>query len=225
MQFSHVSLTYGERTILRKIDLRIEKWEFVFLIWTSGSGKTSFIKWLIGALIPKEGHIMDTKWRDISLLNSHDLLSYRRSIGVIFQDFKLLPRKTVRENVAFAMEVSGYDTRTISIRVPEVLAQVGLLTKKDKFIESLSGGELQRTAIARALIHNPEIIIGDEPTGNLDPKNAEEIIELLKKLNIAWKTVIIATHDDRLVNSMKRRVIAFSEGKVISDEYPWTYTL
>lgn len=123
------------------------------------------------------------------------------------------------------MEVSGYDTRTISIRVPEVLAQVGLLTKKDKFIESLSGGELQRTAIARALIHNPEIIIGDEPTGNLDPKNAEEIIELLKKLNIAWKTVIIATHDDRLVNSMKRRVIAFSEGKVISDEYPWTYTL
>lgn len=104
---------------------------------------------------------------------------------MIFQDFKLLPRKTVRENVAFAMEVSGYDTRTISIRVPEVLAQVGLLTKKDKFIESLSGGELQRTAIARALIHNPEIIIGDEPTGNLDPKNAEEIIELLKKLNIA----------------------------------------
>ncbi len=123
------------------------------------------------------------------------------------------------------MEVSGYDARTIAHRVPEVLAQVGLLTKKEKFIESLSGWELQRTAIARALIHNPEIIIGDEPTGNLDPKNAEEIIELLKELNKIGKTIIIATHDDRLVNSLKKRVIAFSDGKVVSDEYPWTYIL
>lgn len=225
MQFSHVSLAYGERTIIRHINLSIEKWEFVFLIGTSGSGKTSFIKWLIGALKPREWYIMDTKWRDIYLLNSSDLLSYRRTIGVIFQDFKLLPRKTVRENVAFAMEVSGYDARTIALRVPEVLAQVGLLTKKQKFIESLSGWELQRTAIARALIHNPEIIIGDEPTGNLDPKNAEEIIELLKELNKTGKTIIIATHDDRLVNSLKKRVIAFSDGKVVSDESPWTYIL
>ncbi len=123
------------------------------------------------------------------------------------------------------MEVSWYDARTIALRVPEVLAQVGLLTKKEKFIESLSGWELQRTAIARALIHNPDIIIGDEPTGNLDPRNAEEIMNLLQELNKQGKTIIIATHDDRLVNSLKKRVIAFSEGKVISDENPWTYTL
>jgi cell division transport system ATP-binding protein len=116
-------------------------------------------------------------------LQAHQLLTYRRSIGVIFQDFKLLSKKTVRENVAFAMEVCGYSDEAIRKRVPEVLSQVGLLQKKDKFIESLSGGELQRTAIARALIHNPEIIIGDEPTGNLDPKNALEIIALIEDLH------------------------------------------
>ena len=130
------------------------------------------------------------------------MLSYRRTIGVIFQDFKLLPRKTVRENVAFAMEVCGYDDIAIARRVPEVLSQVGLLSKKEKFIESLSGGELQRTAIARALIHDPDIIIGDEPTGNLDPKNAEEIISILLTLNKGGKTILIATHDDRLVDSL-----------------------
>ena len=130
------------------------------------------------------------------------MLSYRRTIGVIFQDFKLLPRKTVRENVAFAMEVCGYDDIAIARRVPEVLSQVGLLSKKEKFIESLSGGELQRTAIARALIHDPDIIIGDEPTGNLDPKNAEEIISILLSLNKGGKTILIATHDDRLVDSV-----------------------
>lgn len=144
-------------------------------------------------------------------LNDKQLLTYRRNIGVIFQDFKLLPKKTVRENVAFAMEVCGYDDRAIQKKVPEVLSQVGLLQKKDKYIESLSGGELQRTAIARALIHNPNIIIGDEPTGNLDPKNAEEIMILLEKLNKEGKTIIIATHDDRLVNIQKKRVITFKD--------------
>lgn len=123
------------------------------------------------------------------------------------------------------MEVCGYDDNTIHKRVPEVLSQVGLLQKKDKFIESLSGGELQRTAIARALIHNPDIIIGDEPTGNLDPKNAEEIITLLKQLNEEGKTVIIATHDDRLVDKMQKRVITFKDGILFSDEKPGTYNL
>lgn len=123
------------------------------------------------------------------------------------------------------MEVSGYDRETIHKRVPEVLAQVGLLTKKDAFIEALSGGELQRTAIARALIHHPDIIIADEPTGNLDPKNAEEVIDLLSKLHEEGKTIIIATHDDRLVDSMKKRVVAFSSGKIISDISPGTYCL
>ncbi len=208
MKFSKVSLAYGERTILKNIDISLSSGEFVFLIWSSGSGK-----------------ILDVNNRDIYALKSKELLSYRRSIGVIFQDFKLLPRKTVRENVAFAMEVCGYDSATISKRVPEVLGQVGLLTKKEKFIESLSGGELQRTAIARALIHNPDIIIGDEPTGNLDPKNAEEIISLLEKLHKEGKTIIISTHDDRLVNRMKQRVITFANGGVVSDIPVWIYNI
>lgn len=225
MQFSNVNLAYGERTILRQLNLTIEKGEFVFLIGSSWSGKTSFIRWLIGAFKPKEGFIYNAELKDVYSLSSQDLLTYRRSIGVIFQDFKLLPRKTVRENVAFAMEVCGYDNITIAHKVPEVLSQVWLLTKKEKFIESLSWGELQRTAIARALIHDPDIIIGDEPTGNLDPRNAEEIIWLLLRLNQAGKTIIIATHDDRLVNAMKKRVITFTEWHVMSDVKEWTYNL
>jgi cell division transport system ATP-binding protein len=146
-------------------------------------------------------------------------------MGVIFQDFKLLPRKTVRENVAFAMEVCGYTQKDITKQVPEVLAQVGLIQKKEKFIETLSGGEVQRTCIARALIHHPQIIIGDEPTGNLDRKNAEEIIYLLNELNKEGKTIIVATHDEHLVNAMKKRVIAFQDGKILSDTKEGTYCL
>jgi cell division transport system ATP-binding protein len=225
MQCKKVHIAYGERTILKDLDLTIQKWEFVFLIGSSGSGKTTFIKSMIGALAPKSGHIYDHHGRDIYTLSGGELLSYRRSIGVIFQDFKLLSRKTVKENVAFAMEVSGYDNATIHRRVPEVLAEVGLLLKKDKFIESLSGWELQRTAIARALIHHPDIIIGDEPTGNLDPKNAEEVIALLEKLNKEGKTIVISTHDDRLVNSMWKRVIAFENGRIVSDIAPGIYCI
>ncbi len=225
MQFSHVDIAYGERTILKNIQTEIRQWEFVFLIGWSGSGKTSFIKALIGALAPKSGHIKNDLGKDIYKISGSDLLSYRRNIGVIFQDFKLLAKKTVRENVAFAMEVCGYDDRAIARRVPEVLAQVDLLHKKEKFIESLSWWELQRTAIARALIHHPDIIIGDEPTGNLDPRNAEEVISLLQKLNREWKTIIIATHDDRLVNTLKKRVIAFHDGKIFSDVEEWSYCL
>lgn len=225
MQFDNISLAYGERTILREVSLTIEPWDFVFLIGTSGSWKTSFIRAIIGAIRPTKGHILTNEGMKLKELNDKQLLTYRRNIGVIFQDFKLLPKKTVRENVAFAMEVCGYDDRAIQKKVPEVLSQVGLLQKKDKYIESLSGGELQRTAIARALIHNPNIIIGDEPTGNLDPKNAEEIMILLEKLNKEGKTIIIATHDDRLVNIQKKRVITFKDWRLFSDIESWTYNL
>ncbi len=225
MEFNHVFLSYGERTILRDISLTIHPWEFVFLIGTSGSGKTSFIRSIIGALAPNKWHIMTDDGMKLSDLSEKQLLTYRRGVGVIFQDFKLLSKKTVYENVSFAMEVCGYEDSMIRKRVPEVLSQVGLLQKKDKYIESLSGWELQRTAIARALIHNPRIILGDEPTGNLDPKNAEEIILLLEKLNKDGKTLLIATHDDRLVNSMKKRVITFKEGKLYSDINSGTYNI
>lgn len=225
MQFKNITLSYGERTILRDISLSIEPGEFVFLIGASGSGKTSFIRSLIGAKKIKKWTILDDKDRDIALLSPKDLLQYRRNLGTIFQDFKLLPRKTVRENVAFAMEVCGYRRDEINKRVPEVLAKVGLLAKKDKFVETLSGGEIQRTCIARALIHNPSIIIWDEPTGNLDRHNSMEVMALLDDLNRQGKTIIMATHDEIIVNTMKKRVIAFKDGKVVSDEKDGNYSL
>lgn len=225
MKFSHVTLSYRERSILRDINIEIAPGEFVFLIGASGSGKTSIIRSMIGAIRPKQGYIYDDLGRDVSKMRASELLQYRRTMGIIFQDFKLLPRKTVRENVAFAMEVCGYDRRTIAQRVPEVLAEVGLLEKQNKFVETLSGGEVQRTCIARALIHHPTIIIGDEPTGNLDRKNAEEIMHLLTELNKNGKTIIMATHDDQVVNRMKKRVIAFKDNMIVSDEPHGTYSL
>ncbi len=225
MQFSHVTLSYRERSVLRDIDLEIESGEFVFLIGASGSGKTSMIRSMIGAIRPKKWEIYDDAGRDITKLSSRELLQYRRTMGIIFQDFKLLARKTVRENVAFAMEVCGYDSETIAKRVPEVLSEVGLLEKQGKFVETLSWGEIQRTCIARALIHHPHIIIWDEPTGNLDRKNANEIMHLLDTLNKDGKTIIMATHDDQVVNAMKKRVIAFQDGMIISDTKEGTYCL
>lgn len=225
MQFKNITIAYGERSILRDVNLTIKPGEFVFLIGASGSGKTSFIRSLLGAIKPKSGTILDDKGNDIGKFSPRQLLRYRRDMGVIFQDFKLLPRKTVRENVAFAMEVCGYRMKDITKRVPEVLSQVGLLPKKEKFVETLSWGEVQRTCIARALIHHPSIIVGDEPTGNLDRRNAEEVIYLLGELNKEGKTIIMATHDEHLVNAMKKRVIAFQDGRIISDTMEGTYCL
>jgi cell division transport system ATP-binding protein len=225
MQYDHVSISYGERTVLRDIQVTIDPGEFVFLIGASGSGKTSFIRSLIGAKKLKKWKILDDKNRDIALLSPKELLSYRRWLGTIFQDFKLLPKKTVRENVAFAMEVCGYDSVEITKKVPQVLAQVGLLPKIHTYIEELSGGEIQRTCIARALIHDPDMIIADEPTGNLDRANATEIMHLLEWLHQSGKTIIMATHDEVIVNTMKKRVIAFRDGRIVSDEVEGKYCL
>lgn len=225
MKIENLTLSYSNKNILKDINIEIARKDFVFLIWNSGSGKTSFIKCLIGDLQPKAGKIYDLDGNNIYDYTSKDLTKFRRSIGVIFQDYKLLKSKTVKENVAFAMEVSGYKDKQITQRVPEVLSQVGLLNKKDNFIDTLSGGEAQRVAIARALIHDPEIIIWDEPTGNLDPHNADEIMNILLELNRAGKTIIIATHDDKIVNKLHKRVITFKDGKVFSDFKEGGYNL
>lgn len=225
MKIKNLTIWYNNKNILKDINLSFEKWEFVFLIWDSGSWKTSFIKSLIWDLKPKIWEIIDFNWKNIYSLSKKELNLYRRNIWVIFQDYKLLKSKTVRENVAFAMEVCWFNDKQIIQKVPEVLSQVWLLNKKEVFITNLSGWEAQRIAIARALIHDPDVIIWDEPTGNLDPKTSESIIEILLELNKRWKTIIIATHDDKIVNKLKKRVITFRDWKILSDIKEWTYNL
>jgi cell division transport system ATP-binding protein len=169
--------------------------------------------------------VFDSLWNNIYSYNQKQLTKFRRSIWVVFQDYKLLQSKTVRENVSFAMEVSWYSDKHIVQRVPEVLSQVWLLNKKENFPDTLSWWEAQRVAIARALIHDPEVILGDEPTGNLDPKNAEEILNILLELNRSGKTIIIATHDDKIVNKLKKRVVTFKDWVIFSDIMEGTYNL
>ena len=225
MRIENITIAYGNRTILRNITINIVPGDFVFLIGDSGSGKTSFINTLIGGIVPKSGQIFDNRGTDIATYDTRRMAEYRRGIGVVFQDYKLLTSKTVRENVAFAMEVCGYPDRHIIQRVPEVLSQVGLLPKIDSFVHMLSGGEAQRVAIARALIHDPDTILGDEPTGNLDPRNADDVMGLLLDLNKRGKTIIVATHDERIVNNTRKRVVAFKEGRVASDTKEGGYCL
>ncbi len=225
MKVENITITYWNKNILKWINLEITKWDFVFLIWNSWSWKTSFIKCLIWDLRPKEWKVLDANWNNVYAFSQKQLNTFRRSIWVIFQDYKLLRSKTVRENVAFAMEVSGYSDKQIVQRVPEVLSQVWLLNKKENFIDTLSWWEAQRAAIARALIHDPEIILWDEPTWNLDPHNAEEIMNILLELNRAWKTIIIATHDDKIVNKLKKRVVTFKDWTIYSDEAEGIYNL
>lgn len=225
MKTENLTIAYSNKNILKNINLEIPFWDFVFLIGNSWSGKTSLIKCLIWDLHPKIWKVFDSLGNNIYSYSQKELTKFRRSIWIIFQDYKLLNSKTVKENVAFAMEVSGYTDRQIAQRVPEVLSQVWLLNKKDVFIDTLSGWEAQRVAIARALIHDPEVILGDEPTGNLDPKNAQEIMSILLELNRSGKTVILATHDDKIVNLLKKRVITFKDWSVLSDIKEGIYNL
>lgn len=226
MKVDNISLAFKNKTILKDINIDINPGEFVFLIGYSGSGKTSLIRSLIWDFKPSNGEIiLDNNLALYRNLTEETLLEYRRSIGVIFQDYKLLESKKVYENVAFAMEVCGYWDDIIRKKVPEALEQVGLLIKKDKFVYELSGGEKQRIAIARALVHNPKIIIWDEPTGNLDPDTAMEIMNIFEDLNSEWKTIILATHDSHIVNKMQKRVIAFKDKSICYDEVNWAYKI
>ena len=226
MKIDNVSLSFWNKTVLRNIKLDINPWEFVFLIGHSGSGKTSLIRSIIGDFAPiRWDIILDNNLALYKNMNEKILWEYRRSIGVIFQDYKLLESKKVYENVAFAMEVCGYRDDVIRKRVPEVLEQVGLLVKKDKFVMELSGWEKQRVSIARALVREPDIIIWDEPTWNLDPDTSAWIMEIFEDLNKQWKTIIIATHDKNIVDTFKKRVIAFRDKEVISDTKKGKYNL
>jgi len=218
VRFSGVHLTYGNGTkAIKGIDFRVDDGEFIFLIGPSGSGKSTIIKLITGELRPTHGRVIVNGF-NVGSLRQSVIPKLRRTVGVIFQDFRLIEKKTVYENVAFAMRVIGASRRSIKQRVPVILELVGLSHKANRYPHELSGGEQQRVAIARALINNPRTIIADEPTGNLDPVRSKEIIYLLEKINSLGTTVITVTHERDIVNSLSKRVIAIDGGRIISDQ-------
>lgn len=207
---------------LNGISVHIQKGEFVYVVGPSGAGKSTFIKLMYREVRPTKGHIFVNGF-NIERLKDRKIPLLRRSIGVVFQDFKLLPKLTAAENVAFALEVIGLGQRQIRRRVTDVLTQVGLEDKLDMLPSQLSGGEQQRVAVARALANNPTVIIADEPTGNLDPETSWEIMRLFQRINDRGTTVVMATHNRDIVNSMRRRVIAIENGAIIRDEQKGLY--
>lgn len=219
-----VTKTYGnsDHPAVNRVSLHIKPKEFVILVGTSGAGKSSLLKMLTREEKPTSGKIV-VGGIDYDKLRDKDIPLLRRRIGVIFQDFKLLPNRTVFENVAFALEIAGMTNHEIRATVPKVINLVGLKGKEKNFPHQLSGGERQRVAIARALVRQPKILIADEPTGNLDPKHSWDIIRLLEKINDYGTTVLLTTHNVEIVNKLKRRVITLNNGKITHDQSQGSY--
>lgn len=214
----HISKQYSTGVeALSDVSIRIHKGEFVFVVGKSGSGKSTFIKLLLKELNPTEGRIF-VGGRQVTNLKRKQVSLYRRKIGVVFQDFRLLKNKTVFENVAFAQEIIGMTKRDIARNVPIMLEMVGLKGKEKMYPHELSGGERQRVAIARALINQPTILLADEPTGNLDPKTAWDIMMLLEEVNKMGTTVVVVTHNNDVVDVMQKRVINLEDGVLVRDE-------
>ncbi|MFA5524417.1 MAG: cell division ATP-binding protein FtsE [Tissierellales bacterium] len=223
IKYISVSKKYGNGSkALDNVSINIEKGEFVFIVGSSGAGKSTLMKLLLKEIEPTQGKIFLNKV-DITKIKNRRIPFIRRNLGIVFQDFRLLPDKTVYENVAFAMEIVGASAREIRRKVPMVLGMVGLSEKAHNYPNQLSGGEHQRVAIARAIVNNPSVLIADEPTGNLDPDTAWEIMKLMKEINRRGTTVVMATHAKEIVNAMKRRVIALEAGKVVRDEQKGVY--
>lgn len=218
IEFKNVSKVYkSDVQALTDVNVQIEQGEFVFLVGPSGAGKSTFIKMLLKEVEPSSGQILmnDT---DLSSIKRKQVPFYRRKIGMVFQDFRLIPTLNIYENVAFAMRVVGASPKEIRKRVPLVLALVGLSDKYKMFPNQLSGGEQQRVSIARAIVNNPQVLIADEPTGNLDPETAKDIMNIMEDINKAGTTVVMATHAKEIVNEMKKRVIAIEKGAIVRDE-------
>lgn len=218
-----VSKSYGKgQPAINNMDLHIDKGEFVFVVGNSGSGKSTLIKLLLKELDPTEGTIQ-VNGQVLNTMKRRKIPKYRRGVGVVFQDFRLLKDRNVYENVAFAQRVIEYSNRVIKKRVPEVLRMVGLAEKYKSFPKELSGGEQQRVALARALVNRPNILLADEPTGNLDPKTSFEIMKLLEEINERGTTVLVVTHNREIVNSLKKRVISMKKGVIVTDEQEGEY--
>jgi len=213
-----------ESFALQDIDLHIEAGDFVSIVGQSGSGKTTLIKLLIAEEKPTHGKIEVGGW-DITKLPYRDIPLLRRQIGVIFQDFRLLPKKSVYENVGFALQVAGESSKRIREVVPKLIDIVGLGDKMYRYPHQLSGGEQQRVAIARSLVHRPKILVADEPTGNLDSINTQEIIDILKKINEFGTTIVLVTHNREIVNQLRKRVVILQDGQLKSDTQEGRYRL
>ncbi len=217
IKLENVTKTFGTGAVaLSEINLLIEKGEFVFIIGPSGSGKTTFLRLLIRDMVPSEGSIVINDV-DVVKLAKGKIPQFRRKIGVVFQDLKMLMDRTVFENIILPLEMADVDRKTAEKKVDEILQEVGIYEQKQKFPIQLSGGELQRAAIARALVFGPEILLADEPTGNLDPTTSWEIVKLLQDINKLGTTVVMATHNADIVNSLLKRTIALEKGKIIKD--------
>lgn len=224
LRFENVCKTYDNGTLaLNDVSLSVEDGEFVFLIGTSGSGKSTLLKLILREEMVTSGEVY---FKDLALssLKRKEILEVRRRLGVVFQDFRLLPQKTAYENVAYAMEVLEKGDRRIRKEVPKVLEMVGLIDKKDRYPGELSGGEQQRIAIARAIVNDPDLILADEPTGNLDPENSKDIIKILEEVNERGTTVLVVTHEKSIVDEKKKRVIEIRKGKIVRDEEKGFYS-
>ncbi|MCI7327814.1 MULTISPECIES: cell division ATP-binding protein FtsE [Hornefia] len=216
--FTNVTKMYGENVGLENASVNIENGDFVFLVGPSGAGKSTFIKLILKELDADAGKIQVGEY-DVTNLSNRQIPQLRRKIGIVFQDFRLLPKKTVFENVAFAMEIMHKSRRQIRKRVPQVLTLVGIGDKAKRYPQELSAGEQQRVAIARAIINNPKVLIADEPTGNLDPDTATGIMQLLDEINETGTTIVMVTHAKDIVDRMNKRVIAIESGHIVRDDY------
>lgn len=217
IEFRHVSKTYENGTnALRDVSITIEDGEFVFIVGASGAGKSTFLKIIMREQVPNSGSVVINNY-DLNKIKKRDIPKFRRTMGIVFQDFRLIPNMTVYDNVAFAMRVIGAKEKDIRKRVPYVLSLVGLTSKARQLPTQLSGGEQQRVALARALVNNAGIIIADEPTGNIDPEMSYEIVDLLNHINANGTTVVMVTHEHELVRRFNHRVITISQGEVVSD--------
>jgi cell division transport system ATP-binding protein len=224
INFEQVSKTYQKGTpAINNVSLQIRKGEFIFIVGSSGSGKSTMIKLMLKEIEPTNGKVF-VNYKDLSRLRHGQVAKYRRSIGVVFQNFRLLKDRNVYENVAFAQRVIETPNSLIRRQVPAMLSVVGLADKQKALPSQLSGGEQQRVALARALVNNPVILLADEPTGNLDPKNSWEIMKLLDEINKRGTTVVVVTHNSDIVDKMQKRVITMSKGILISDEQKGGYT-
>ena len=215
--FDHVTKKYRTNIGLDDVSVHINKGDFVFLVGPSGAGKSTFIKLILKEINADEGTIKVGDF-EVTSLSNREVPMFRRKVGTVFQDFRLLPKKTVFENVAFAMEVLHKSPRQIRKQVPQILSLVGISDKAHKYPDELSAGEQQRVAIARAIVNNPTVLIADEPTGNLDPNTAWEIMDLLDQINLRGTTIVMVTHAKDIVDKMKKRVIAIERGRIVRDE-------